>query len=461
MRKAAIILLFTCILIIGGCGKNEPTGPPTEDDIFTVRFVYVGQADATLISSTDGYNMLFDAATSSGANNYLIPLLDSLGIDKLDLAIASHYDSDHIGGFDDVFENVRFNGYCYDHGGTYTTGEYENYVAAIGEKRRTVLPGDTLWLGEEVRIVCIASGGNGLPVIQENDNSVGVIITYRDFDLWLGGDMSGSDYGDRVDVESYIAPDCWPVECYQADHHGSKYSSNENILAALQPEFCVVSCGIGNPYGHPTAEALNRMREWTDDIYRTDRSGIITVTVDSSSTYRIYTQFESLQEDIDNAIWPFSEGNWWVYDVWEQGETAADSFVYLEKYEVVCPFAHEDSRVVEIDFEVFIPETVFARYKLWWGNTDSGLYAYAPIEDVFEPYSSPRLLFKFPAENLETFLSYAPNPDNPEEIVYFDTGIPEISVPAGTFTGCVGYQMHDPPADDNYYFFVPDTGYIR
>jgi len=259
------------------------------DDDFIVRFVYVGQADATLITTPNGKSILFDAATASGAGDYLIPLLHSLGIGRIDLAIASHLHSDHIGGFDDVFEAVPLAGFCYDHGGEYHTSAYDDYIAAVADRRRTISVGDTLNIGE-VEIVCFASGADGMTPIGENEKSVAVIISYKDFDLFLGGDLTGTDDMNQIDIESHIAPTLPHVEIYQSDHHGSRYCNNAAILAALRPTHSIVSCGIDNMYGFPTPEAVARMSVWSD-IYRTDMSGTITVTVIDSSDYEISTQF--------------------------------------------------------------------------------------------------------------------------------------------------------------------------
>jgi len=293
--KLSYYLIAIALLILGfGCSEDVPPPPPddhTGDGYFYLRIIYVGQASAALITTPDGYNLLYDAGTGSGADDGIIPLLDSLETTFFDMMIMSHYDGDHIGGVDDVLEVVELDGYCFDHGGEHTTGNYTDYVNTIGDKRRTIAVGDTFWFGDEgVRIVCLASDGNGTYVYQENDRSVACIITYKGFDIWIGGDLNGSDEDDREDMESRIAPDVWPVEFYVADHHGSRYSSNETILAALMPDFCGISCGLDNPYGHPHEESLARMTEWTSEIYRTDLSGTITVRVSDDGSFIINTQ---------------------------------------------------------------------------------------------------------------------------------------------------------------------------
>ncbi len=293
-RRLILFITSLLVILLYGCTENGPVDPPDGhfgDGNFYVRIIDVGQASSALITSPDGYNLLYDFGLGTSAEDDVLPLLDSLGIDLLDLSIASHYDGDHIGGADEVFDLIDLNGYCYDHGGTYTSNNFLNYEGVIGTKRRTLFAGDTLLLGDEgVVIACIASDGNGTVVFQENDRSVGCIISYNDFDVWIGGDINGSDAGDRVNIEDRIAGDCRIVECYVANHHGSRYSSCETFLEALQPDFCAISCGLNNPYGHPHSETLSRMQAWTSEIYRTDLSGTITVTVEDDGSYSISTE---------------------------------------------------------------------------------------------------------------------------------------------------------------------------
>ena len=61
-------------------------------------------------------------------------------------------------------------------------------------------------------------------------------------------------------------------------HHGSKTSSSADFLAAATPEICVIECGADNDYGHPHKQVLERIKEYTSEIYRTDICGDIVIT---------------------------------------------------------------------------------------------------------------------------------------------------------------------------------------
>jgi competence protein ComEC len=66
----------------------------------------------------------------------------------------------------------------------------------------------------------------------------------------------------------------------KAPHHGSKTSSCEPFLAAVDPELAVVSVGAANRFGHPAPEVLDRYAERGIPVLRTDELGGIEFITD-------------------------------------------------------------------------------------------------------------------------------------------------------------------------------------
>jgi hypothetical protein len=71
-------------------------------------------------------------------------------------------------------------------------------------------------------------------------------------------------------VEAVVGPEVGDVDVYRVHHHGSRYSTNDAWLSAVTPEVAVVSVGDGNPYGHPTADAMNRLHTHGARVYWTE-----------------------------------------------------------------------------------------------------------------------------------------------------------------------------------------------
>jgi competence protein ComEC len=65
-----------------------------------------------------------------------------------------------------------------------------------------------------------------------------------------------------------------------APHHGSRTSSTEVFLDAINPKICVISCGWKSRYQFPHPEVLQRYARHGCRIYRTDIHGAVTFITD-------------------------------------------------------------------------------------------------------------------------------------------------------------------------------------
>ena len=113
-----------------------------------------------------------------------------------------------------------------------------------------------------------------------NNNSIVLRISYDTIDFLFTGDIES-------EAESAILERAPPVEAevLKVAHHGSQYSSTAPFLTAVDPETAVISVGP-NSYGHPTAEAIQRLHDAGATIYRSDLRGTIVVTTDGT-TYSV------------------------------------------------------------------------------------------------------------------------------------------------------------------------------
>lgn len=226
-----------------------PAGWP-QNAILFIHHIDVGQGDATLIISPTRRTLLIDGGNNGEGRANVLPLLDRLGITKLDFVVATHYDADHIGGLDEVIERLTGGvGTVYDRGDVGRvpdTDTFKDYLRAAGGKRRTIEPGTTINLGRDISIICVAvngqvKGGRHLPLGRdaENDASVAIRLRFGSFDYFAGGDLTGggrSGTKRTTDVESVVAPVVGDVDVLKVSHHGSTTSSNETFLRTLKPE---------------------------------------------------------------------------------------------------------------------------------------------------------------------------------------------------------------------------------
>lgn len=258
MRPHLLRTLLLCLL--------TPALALAQDLRFTT--LDIGQGDSAVLMAPGGCVALFDGGpTGSGAT--IKAYLRSLGVTRVDMAFISHFHEDHLGGMDEVAQGTDAIpiSAVYDHGGTYASTAFNEYNAQYSGVRHTVTAGQTFSLCGQVtlKVVAVATGYS-----DENSNSVVVKISYGAFDAVVGGDLTGTNINNTTDVESSVGPKVGDVELYKVHHHGSRYSSNDTFLSATNPLVSFISVGVGNTYGHPTAECLSRLSAHGSDIWQTE-----------------------------------------------------------------------------------------------------------------------------------------------------------------------------------------------
>ena len=264
---ASVLSALLVLALVPAAGGVAATGR------LQVIHLDVGQGDGALIISPLGQVVLIDegpAGVNPAMGKSVVQQLQALGVTRVDHHFASHYHADHIGNITAIVNAGIPIDVGWDRGGSYTTATYTNYVNVLGNRRRTLVKGQTVTLdslsAHPVTIRCVDLAGAGIGTTDENALSLVLKVSYGEFDQVMGGDLPGSG----PDVESVVGPQVGPVEVYKVHHHGSRYSSNVNWLNAVSPKIGVISVGNGNSYGHPTADALTRLHNkgvrtyWTE-----------------------------------------------------------------------------------------------------------------------------------------------------------------------------------------------------
>ena len=269
LRHAAGIALLALLLpgvalAITGNGKLQ------------IHHIDVGQGDGALLISPNGETALFDDGVYTDCS-VIKSYLQGLGITTVDYHFLSHYHADHLGCIDDLAAiGITIGTAGYDRGYSYSSGTYTSYVNTLGAKRTTIAKGQVITLdagsANPVTVTCIDLNGAGVYSVNgsdENAKSVCLLVSYGSYQEEIDGDLTG-DPASGNDVETTVGPEVGDIEVYKCHHHGSRYSSNDNWLSATTPEVCVISCGDGNSYGHPTTDALTRLHNHNVKTYWTE-----------------------------------------------------------------------------------------------------------------------------------------------------------------------------------------------
>jgi beta-lactamase superfamily II metal-dependent hydrolase len=249
-----------------------------------IHTINVGWGSSVFVVGPDGTTVLMEAGIDGRGKLEVVPYLKSIGIkpaDGLDYTIVGHQHCDHVGGMDevvhagyDVREENYFNGSFYSKDAPpdqcvpqwRTTARDETTAGAL----RTMQPGTTIDLGNGAVLTCLARrgkiiGGHQVPVEDENDKSLAVLIQYGGFDyLWasdMGGgnideDCTGRHTDNQTDVESFVIDAILPtgahpmiseggIDVLHVNHHGSESSTNEHYFNHAQPTLAVIATGRG------------------------------------------------------------------------------------------------------------------------------------------------------------------------------------------------------------------------
>ena len=99
MRKKWIVV--GTIILVGIFVSFRITVLAAENNTIQVSFIDVGQSDSILIQDANGFDVLIDGGKSS-ARPVVLTYLRNRGVDDIDVMIATHADSDHIGGLIEV-----------------------------------------------------------------------------------------------------------------------------------------------------------------------------------------------------------------------------------------------------------------------------------------------------------------------------------------------------------------------
>ncbi len=268
--KALWVLLIILVLFAYTVDSYIPN-----EGQFRLDFLNVGQGDATLIRTPDGLLVLID---SGRANTLLAELKDVLRYNEreIELFIGTHPDADHVEGSLELFEyfevkNIFWSG----HSKSNSLVEQIQTVAATEGSNFTVNSDNGFRVGCCVYFdVVWPPLGEDLNVLDANDASITLLITYQNFDVFMGGDLSK-----EYELASLEFTDNRKVELLKVGHHGSSTSTSLELLDRISPHYAMISVGRDNSYGHPSTEVLDVLMERGVNVYRTDLLGRITVKV--------------------------------------------------------------------------------------------------------------------------------------------------------------------------------------
>jgi len=247
---------------------------PREGEL-TVSILDIGQGDSIYIQSPTGVEVLIDGGPDSRVLREL-PKVMKYGDRTIDAVIATHPDADHVGGFVDLIPRYTIKNFI-EPGiskNTATFAKLEQEVDTARIPRARAFRGMWLDLGGGARLDILFPDFDvsTLSADKTNDGCVVAHLVYKNTSALFTCDapFSVEEHLLMISTSTDLRSDLLKVA-----HHGSRYSSGNDFLAAVGAQFAAISVGTQNRYGHPTQEAIDRLLAHQAKIYRTDEVGTV------------------------------------------------------------------------------------------------------------------------------------------------------------------------------------------
>ncbi len=208
----------------------------------TIAFCDVGQGDAAYIRIKNRIDIIVD----TGPNNKILsclgrymPFYDR----KIELAIISHGQKDHIGGLKEIQNRYRV----------------EKILSP-----KSASQGDALQILSDK--ISILWPPKNKAAADENSDSLIFLLQEDRFKVLFTGDAPAGVLN-KLSVRN--------IDILKIPHHGSRNGLSRSFLELAHPRLAVISVGAKNTYGHPAKEVIDALQALKIKIKRTDKEGDI------------------------------------------------------------------------------------------------------------------------------------------------------------------------------------------
>jgi competence protein ComEC len=244
--KAAALLIFVIMAVF-----ELPQSFPSGLSLFAFD---TGQGDAFLFHLPGGENVLVDAGTGDFAAG-LVARLKSLGVRKIDIAVATHPHEDHIGGMPAVLETFPV-GRFWDSGYNHGSPLQRKVLTILRDKKiRFERPqaGYMEPLGDVLVEVLAPVRKISKTSSDANNNCLVLRISYGNISFLMTGDMEADE---RKSVKKFPRSTVLKIA-----HHGGSNGTDARLMREVSPDVVIFTYGRRNSYGHPHPAVVELVRK--------------------------------------------------------------------------------------------------------------------------------------------------------------------------------------------------------
>jgi beta-lactamase superfamily II metal-dependent hydrolase len=198
MRTGRAARASLCLVLLGAANV---AAQPLE-----IHHINVGWGSSVFLRGPNGTTVLLEAGDTGKGAGRVVPYLQSIGVPPsagLDHTIVGHQHCDHLGGLDEVINaNYQVRARNHVNGSTYSANCVNGWNLAAASTTAgapvAATVGGQIMLGNGAKLTFVAVsgriiGGATVPVTNENDRSMAVLVQYGGFDYLWASDLGGGD----------------------------------------------------------------------------------------------------------------------------------------------------------------------------------------------------------------------------------------------------------------------------
>ena len=248
-------ILFLAVVLV--TGENSGSGP-----VQTVFIQTQNDADCILIVQ-NGAAILIDTGEQQDAA-HILEVLDQYNVEKLNYVILTHYDQDHIGGAQQILEEVSVEKVVQPY---YTATETIKDLTDFLD--RSSIP--VLYPTRTMRLKAGEIQFLVYPPLEKNYNdknnySLAVLVQHGQVDMLFAGDAL------RKRCEELMMVD-WPeIDLYKVPYHGRANRATQAMFELLKPTYAVVTAETAD------TAVIEAARDCGSELFYTREKDVIFVS---------------------------------------------------------------------------------------------------------------------------------------------------------------------------------------
>ena len=253
-----------------------------QQGLLTVIFIdQRTEGESTLVIFPNGETALIDGGVKKGFRNYVEPVLDSYGIKKIDLVIATHKDTDHLNGINALLGDGKYAvgevWFSQELKSNTRTAEFYGHIQDNRIPLSYPLKGDQAYFGHGI-FWQVMHPAEHKQFKNDNDNSLVNLLEYGDIEILFTGDIQSK-------AESYLrlygSHTKLDVDIMNAPHHGAETSSTHAFIQTTSPKLVIYGAharedGL-DKHDNPDSTVIERYNKQGAVQYQTGRHGNIII----------------------------------------------------------------------------------------------------------------------------------------------------------------------------------------